>query len=47
MIDEVAIYNWELSAKEIEDIYQNGVSTSSSVVSSTGKITATWGMLRK
>jgi hypothetical protein len=46
MIDEVAIYNRELSAKEIEDIYQNGVPTSSSV-SFAGKLTATWGMLKK
>ena len=45
MIDEVAIFNRELSANEIEDIYQNGVPVSSAVAPG-GKLMATWGALK-
>jgi hypothetical protein len=45
-IDEVAIYNRELSANEIADIYQNGISTSSPV-NLAHKLATAWGMLKK
>lgn len=46
LIDEVAIYNRELSANAINDIYQNGIPTSSPV-NSIGKLTITWGTLKR
>jgi len=38
LIDEVAIFNRELSADELEDIHQNGVPISSSAVTPGGKL---------
>ena len=46
MIDEVAIFNRELSAAEIMDIFENGV-PDTSPVDSNGKLASTWGLLKK
>ncbi|MFC1713839.1 LamG domain-containing protein [Candidatus Poribacteria bacterium] len=46
LIDEVAIFNRELSADELADIQQNGIPVSS-VVNSGGKLAATWGALKR
>ena len=46
LIDEVAIFNRELSADELEEIQQNGISVSSAVTSG-GKLAATWGALKR
>ncbi len=46
LIDEVAIFNRELSADEIADIHQNGVPVSSAVDSG-GKLATTWGALKR
>ena len=46
LIDEVAIFNRELSANELEDIRQNGISVSSAV-DSIGKLASTWGSLKR
>ena len=45
MIDEVAIFNRELSENEIQNIYQNGIPASSSV-SPRSKLTITWGEIK-
>ena len=45
-IDEIAIFNRELSADEIQDIYQNGVPVSSSSVEPGEKMAITWGMIK-
>lgn len=45
MLDEVAIFNKELSAAEIESIYQDGIPDTSPVDSS-GKLASTWGALK-
>ncbi len=45
-IDEVAIFNTELSAGDILEIFQNGIDASSPVESS-GKLATTWGTLKK
>jgi len=45
MIDEVAIFNRELSPDEIQNIYQNGIPISSPVKSK-GKLSVTWGDLK-
>ena len=44
-IDEVAIFNRELSAAEIQDIYSNGIGISSPVKPA-GKLATTWGELK-
>jgi hypothetical protein len=46
MIDEVAIFNRELSANDIDNIYKNGISVSSSIESGS-KLASAWGMLKK
>lgn len=46
MIDEVAVFNRELSEDEIQDIFQNGIDVSSSVTSS-GKLAGMWGALKR
>ena len=46
LIDEAAIFNSELSADEIMDIYENGVPTTSPV-DSKNSLAATWGALKK
>lgn len=45
-IDEIAIFNRELSANEIQNIYQNGITVSSSSVAPKYKMTIAWGMLK-
>ena len=45
-LDEVAIFNTELSAGDILEIFQNGIDASSPV-ESRGKLATTWGTLRK
>lgn len=46
LIDEVAIFNRELSADAINNIMQNGVAAASSPVESAGKLATTWGSLK-
>lgn len=46
MIDEVAVFNRELSESEIQDILQNGI-TISSLVEPNRKIAVTWGILKR
>jgi len=46
LIDEVAIFNRELSENEVQDILNNGITTSSPVESS-GKLTTTWGDIKE
>ena len=46
MIDEVAIFNRELSADEILDIFQNGILISSPVELK-GRLAVLWGGLKK
>jgi len=46
LIDEVAIFNRELSENEIQDVLNNGITTSSPVESS-GKLTTTWGDIKE
>ena len=46
MIDEVAVFNRELSENEIQDVFQNGI-TVSSPVEFEEKLAVTWGMLKK
>jgi hypothetical protein len=45
MIDEVAIFNRELSPEEVQNIYQNGISISSSVEPK-GKLAISWGFIK-
>jgi len=47
LIDEVAIFNSELSANDIQDIYNNGIIAWSSPVEANGKLTTTWGSMKE
>ncbi len=44
LIDEAAMFNRELSADEIKNIYENGISTAE--VNIAGKLASTWGKLK-
>jgi len=45
-VDEVALYNRELSADDIQDIYQNGIDISSPVELA-GKLATTWSAIKR
>jgi len=47
MIDEIAIFNRELSASEIKNIFEKGIVAATSPVAFKGKMAVMWGALKK